>query len=59
MLPQTTAQLHLPGGRYTDKVDKDIQHKLWKDDTKTYIISKLKLGKLQKLVDWEALGQHH
>ena len=58
MLPQTRAQLHLPQGRYTGRVNEKIQHALWKEKAELYICRKLAIGHIDQ-VDWDSLGQHH
>ena len=45
MLPRTIAQLHLPKGRYTDRVNGRIEYELWKDNAEDYINGKLQLYK--------------
>lgn len=58
MLPQTKAQLHLPQGRYTGRVNEKIQHALWGQRAENYVLAKLELS-YKELVDWEMLGRHH
>ena len=58
MLPQTNAQLHLPQGRYTGRVNENIQYALLRERADKYILRKLQLRN-KKLVDWDLLGRHH
>ena len=58
MLPQTKAQLHLPQGRYTGRINEKIQHELWRDRAEQYIDRKLNLQETRGVVDWAALGGH-
>ena len=58
MLPQTNSQLHLPQGRYTGRVNENIQYALRQESADEYILRKLQLRN-KKLVDWDLLGRHH
>ena len=59
MLPHTIAQLHLPQGRYTGCINKNIQYELWSEEANEYILRKLNLNQRGMRIDWSSLGRHH
>ena len=51
MLPHTNAQLHLPQGWYTGRVNDNIQNELWRDEANDYVLRKLNLKVSRVSVD--------